>query len=209
MNYDANAQTPLYQKVAASTEDHYNGYFLTFDSTSTPPRWLFFADWDRETVVIVNSVTGISQQPNRLPSKKNEQVFIPPASQMPTSIQLAPYVIVPENPILSSTGEFCHDSCQKSFTSPQDIQMCTTSCNSRCIGRGYIDDDNITCICFADYKGLIVNIFVAMIIQKVELAIQWIIRGYQKIHVTKMVNALVAKKINMWDNYVNLNATLR
>ena len=58
-------------------------------------------------------------------------------------------------------------------------------------------------------KGLIVNIFVAMIIQKVELAIQWIIRGYQKIHVTKMANALVAQWINMWGNYVNLNVMLR
>jgi hypothetical protein len=48
-----------------------------------------------------------------------------------------------------------------------------------------------------------------MIIQKVELVIQWIIRGYQKIHVTKMANALVAQWINMWGNYVNLNVMLR
>ena len=156
VDYDANAQTPLYQKVAASLEEHGIGYFLTFDSTSTPPRWSFFADWDRETDVLVNSVTATSksQQPNRLPSKENEQAFIPPgASPTRTNIRLVPYVIVPENPILSSTVGFCHDSCEKSFTSPSDIQMCTTSCNSRCSGRGYIDTDNITCMCFADYKG--------------------------------------------------------
>jgi len=149
--YDVNAPSPMYQKIYGVDSGTSKGYFLTFSPADSPPRWEFFADWSRDNVILINNIA--TSLATRLPSNDTDQNFIAKETSQVTNVKLVPYVeVVPQNPILSITNDYCNSSCKQLAV---DAQRCEETCkNSRCNGRGYLDPiDNSTCICFSDYTG--------------------------------------------------------